>query len=319
MPITITLTADPETGAGVDFNAGYAAYFAGFTPYSMPLFLGPNANRTTEIVHLDQPVTGQEAETRAVFLEGSDFLYTFSNHTVSGTIDTVRLARLGDAWNPQTGDLNLSGDVVSAQQDFITFSGLGITTPAGVRGDVHAIVAGLMGGGPGGTTVNADPLTDIVMGGPQDLRGSTGADRYVGTRFGDTVAGMGGDDTLSGGGGRDRIDGGAGDDLLRGGKGADRFIFRTAAEADGDRIADFSAGQGDLIHLAAIDAVAGLAGNQSFDFIGRAAFSGTAGELRFGLAGGQTRVQGDIDGDGQADFRITLSGSQSLTEEMFVL
>jgi serralysin len=41
-------------------------------------------------------------------------------------------------------------------------------------------------------------------------------------------------------------------------------------------------------------------GNQHFEFIGRAAISGAAGELRFA---GRT-LAGDVDGDGIADFRV---------------
>ena len=39
-------------------------------------------------MHLATPEPSQEAKARAVLLEGSDFLYTFSNHTVSGELDT---------------------------------------------------------------------------------------------------------------------------------------------------------------------------------------------------------------------------------------
>ena len=60
----------------------------------------------------------------------------------------------------------------------------------------------------------------------------------------------------------------------------------------------------DRIDLAAIDADPALAGDQAFTWIGAAAFSGRAGELRVvpGL------VQGDLDGDGLADFEIGLEG-----------
>ena len=69
MTLAITLTADAATGAGVDFNAGFAAFFADFTPFGFPVFLGPEAgDETTQILHLDTPVTGSEAATRAVIL-----------------------------------------------------------------------------------------------------------------------------------------------------------------------------------------------------------------------------------------------------------
>ena len=60
-----------------------------------------------------------------------------------------------------------------------------------------------------------------------------------------------------------------------------------------------------------------------FDFIGTGAFygSGTQGELRyFQLAGpGQTIVEGDIDGNGTADFQIAFVGLISFANTDFVL
>jgi hypothetical protein len=61
-----------------------------------------------------------------------------------------------------------------------------------------------------------------------------------------------------------------------------------------DGIQDFSAG--DLIDLSRIDANTLLDGDQAFEFIGNAAFSKTAGELRFeniSIGGPVWLVQGD--------------------------
>jgi restriction endonuclease Mrr len=54
-------------------------------------------------------------------------------------------------------------------------------------------------------------------------------------------------------------------------------------------------------------------------FIGTAAFSKTAGELRYQEIGGNTYVSGDTNGDGLADFLIRLAGSHALTSSDFVL
>ena len=112
-----------------------------------------------------------------------------------------------------------------------------------------------------------------------------------------------------GGAGGDYLDGGTGSDQLEGGAGADRFYFRTAAEAAGDTITDFSVAQGDRIDLRAIDANASLLGDQGFGWIGGASFGNVAGQLRF--AGGM--LEGDVDGNGVADLQITLSGVASLS------
>jgi hypothetical protein len=75
-----------------------------------------------------------------------------------------------------------------------------------------------------------------------------------------------------------------------------------------DRILDFEAGQ-DKIDLSLIDAISGMGGDQAFAFIGDAAFSNVAGQLRaaFDANANLWTVQGDIDGDGTADFQILLT------------
>ncbi len=128
--------------------------------------------------------------------------------------------------------------------------------------------------------------------------------------------------SLFGAGGADRLDGGAGRDQMTGGAGADRFVFsavtdtgRTSSSAD--RILDFSVGT-DLIDLSALDAIAGGSDN-AFSFIGTDGFSRTSGELRVMTQGGFTRVIGDVNGDGVADFVVVLLGVHSLTASDFVL
>ena len=70
----------------------------------------------------------------------------------------------------------------------------------------------------------------------------------------------------------------------------------------GDEIDDFSRAEGDRIDLSRIDASSTMVGDQAFNFVGSARFTGTAGELRY--ASGE--LQGDVNGDGSADFRIDM-------------
>ena len=70
--------------------------------------------------------------------------------------------------------------------------------------------------------------------------------------------------------------------------------------------------------MSAIDAVKGTAANEAFAFIGAAAFSGQAGQLRAELAGGRIRIEGDRDGDGLADLAILTSSATILASD-FVL
>lgn len=151
------------------------------------------------------------------------------------------------------------------------------------------------------------------------------------TELEDTIYGMGGADTILGAGGADMIDGGAGNDtitgglgadLLIGGTGADRFVLTAAGESSvpaPDVIADFNRAEGDKINLSALDANLAAGGNQSFAFIGTAAFSNRAGQLRYEQAGGDTFVSGDVNGDGKADFLIQLDASLTLIGSDFLL
>lgn len=337
MTLNIKLTA-AKAGSGVNFNTYLTAQFNGFTPYQMPFFLEQTGStETTQILHLDTPVTGREANTRVVLLEGDDFLYTFSNHTVSGTIDTIRLGRLGNAWNASASDLALTNGLVTNMASVVTISGLNITNAAGIAGDVHEIVSGMMGGGPSGTDADADPILDAIWSEAHNVTGTAWNDTYMGTRFGDTVRGGGGADTLYGragadvllggagkdrligGNGADRIEGGTGADILTGGAGSDRFVFRTGAEVAGDRITDFSVAQNDIIDLSAIDANENAAGNQAFRWIGSGAFTGVAGQLRYQVTGSDTRILLDTDGDRSADFSMALTGKPALQADDFIL
>ena len=120
-----------------------------------------------------------------------------------------------------------------------------------------------------------------------------------------------GKDTITGGYGADTIWGNLGADTLRGGLGADVFVYREASESTAgsvDTILDFA--NGDKISLVAIDADgSAVAGNGKFAFIGGAAFSGVAGELRVAqdpnVAGGWF-VEGDTNGDRTADFLLSV-------------
>lgn len=337
MTLTITLTA--QQGEGVDFNDYLTQHFSSFVPYGMPLFnAATGSEETTQIVHLATPEAGAEADTRFVALEGDDFVYTFSNHTISGTIETIRLGALGTAWDAEAADVVLTDGLLTTASTAVTLSGFNITNAAGVAGDVHEIVAGLMGGGLSGGAADASGILAAVWAQAHDVTGSAAADVYSGTRFGDTVQGGGGDDalsglrgndvlkgaagddalaggmgadTLAGGGGADTLAGGGGRDQVTGGAGADHFVYATAAQANGDRITDFALKGGDVIDLSGLD--------DGLSFIGNAGFSGTAGELRFVLRAGETRVQADLDGDGRADFNLVLTGSKALTAEDFLL
>lgn len=125
--------------------------------------------------------------------------------------------------------------------------------------------------------------------------GGTARDVLWGNAVANTLKGMGGDDVLNGYQGADSLYGGVGNDT-----------FQFSHVEKGDQIMDWNAG--DKIDLSKIDASSGAAGDQAFAFVGNAAFSNVAGQLRYD--GGV--LQGDTNGDGVADFTVNVLGSPAL-------
>ncbi|ONG51413.1 hypothetical protein BKE38_16200 [Pseudoroseomonas deserti] len=80
------------------------------------------------------------------------------------------------------------------------------------------------------------------------LWGNSGSNQLWGGDGDDALYGRQGRDKLYGGDGDDLLDGGRDGDWLTGGAGADTFLFR-AGEANGDRVLDFCAAEGDRIRL----------------------------------------------------------------------
>lgn len=161
-----------------------------------------------------------------------------------------------------------------------------------------------------GTAVMGSGFADTVIGSDlaDTIGGGGGHDDIMARGGDDLVTGGNGNDTLGGGDGKDTLVGGAGQDLLTGGAAADCFRFDAVSDstsgANRDVIADFRYGGGDRIDLSLIDADTATAGDQAFAWIGTTAFGHVVGQLRFAAG----VVQGDVDGDGTADFEIALTG-----------
>lgn len=137
------------------------------------------------------------------------------------------------------------------------------------------------------------------------------------------IEGAGGADDIRGSAGADVISGGAGRDLLTSNGGADIFDFDAVSDsglgAAADIVTDFTVDL-DRIDLSTIDASTKSAGNQAFTFIGLSAFGSIAGQLRIDMSDpAVTRILGDIDGNGVADFEIDLIGLPVLTISDFLL
>jgi Ca2+-binding RTX toxin-like protein len=203
--------------------------------------------------------------------------------------------------------------------------GIGKTSVAGGNTETVSHFENVVGS-QGGETIVGNELANLLDGaaGNDSLSGHDGDDRLLGGAGADDLTGGGGNDRLDGGAGSDRLAGSDGADRLTGGLDADSFVFsalgHSTVQPDGrDILLDFDHAQGDLIDVSLIDADRGLAGNQAFAFIGSAAFSGAAGELRTRLVNGNTLVLGDIDGNAVADFGILVKGVTTLQAGDFSL
>jgi len=128
----------------------------------------------------------------------------------------------------------------------------------------------------------------------------------------------GGDDVFIGSSTGERIIGGLGHDVITGGGGADDFDFNAVAEISHDIITDFTSGV-DKIDFATIDARTNLNDDQAFTLIGTSAFTGVSGQLRYDVSGGEAVLQGDVNGDGLADFYVHVLGVASFTTSDFFL
>ena len=86
------------------------------------------------------------------------------------------------------------------------------------------------------------------------------------------------------------------------------------AVATPDTIIDFAEGTlGEMIDLSFIDANTTSAGDQAFLFAGNTA-TVSANSLNWYQSGGNTFVEGDVNGDAVADFRIMLTGLHTLSD-----
>jgi Ca2+-binding RTX toxin-like protein len=121
------------------------------------------------------------------------------------------------------------------------------------------------------------------------------------------------DDTIIASRNNDFLQGNGGIDTLTGGLGADIFRYLSASDSapgSADKILDFTPGT-DKIDLSRIDANTHAASDQAFSWIGSNTFTGngpsSAGELRAYQSGQSWFVEGDTDGDGDADLLIDLT------------
>ena len=139
----------------------------------------------------------------------------------------------------------------------------------------------------------------------------------------DRILGTAGNDTLTGTAIADLFLIGTGQDVITGGDGRDRFQFMPGAlgpqAQNSFTFTDLAPAAGERLDLSRIDAVAGTLANDAFGFIGTAAFSGVAGQLRWADQGTQRLIQGDVNGDSSADLTMIVLGTGPVNSSWFLL
>lgn len=174
------------------------------------------------------------------------------------------------------------------------------------------------------TFVNKGTVNSLVHlgGGNDSFDGSGGSAVTVfGDADNDQLVGSSHNDSLNGGAGIDTLTGGLGRDMLTGGADGDFFDFNSIKDSrkgsSADVIVDFARGT-DKINLGGIDAKKGGGDNQ-FKWIGKKDFHDKKGELHYLKKGGMVIVEGDVTGNGKADFQIKVDDVTKLAANDFLL
>ncbi|MCM8738925.1 hypothetical protein M5E06_33110 [Azospirillum sp. A1-3] len=253
------------TGSAIQLqNVNFAAVIGAVTVTGgdgSQMVWGDSANQTIILGADDDTLHGGSGDDFVGSKTGNDVLYgDDGNDTVKGGEDNDMLYGGGD------NDLvvgNTGQDVLFGNTGADTlFGGQGEDLLHGGRDDDR------LSGDLGSDTLNGDQGNDVLTGGLSDgsmadasgdqlfgnagadvLFGNAGADTLHGGQEADTLYGGRDDDLLFGDLGDDVLIGDLGNDTLSGGAGAD--LFRFSAGSGRDEIADFAAGEGDRIQLAA--------------------------------------------------------------------
>lgn len=266
-------------------------------------------------------------------LAKSDKIVMFGSSTEGGEIDTFVGGKsppkkfnidsageggLIDKFGLGIGDLEKGGVKVSEIKD-----GNKVVTVGSVKADTLDL--DVNGATDGDDLIEGSEARDTLvgLGGLDTLFGFGKSDNLYGGNDDDTIDGGTGNDKLRGGDGDDSLLGGLGADILFGDAGSDVYVFQDVAESTvkpkgRDTIADFAKGE-DIIDLSGIDAIAATAEEDAFTFVAGGSLGGEAGLLVSKSIRGGTLVLGDVDGDGEADLAILLSGKIALEVTDFVL
>jgi VCBS repeat-containing protein len=258
--------------------------------------------------------------------QGTDLVMASINYTLGKYVENLTLTGVADI----SGSGNTLANIINGNAGHnIINGGGGADTLIGGDGNDTYIVDNIgdqviEAAGQGTDEVRSslnwllnDHVENLILTGSRNISGH-------GNELDNLIIGNSGANLLNGHGGADHLIGGGGKDI---------FAFSSADDIgnhpgiSSDDILDFAAG--DHIDLSALDAdINSIGSNDAFQSIGGAAFSHVAGQLRFAVdtsltdpVTGRTGylVEGDMNGDGQADFSLVVHTAKVLTNSDFVL
>lgn len=325
-PTEWAFTPDGEGSVLFDFQVsdgnGSVAHSATTAVQAAAVETTPPASATNSLIGTEaaDDITGTSGDDVIVGHGGNDsILAGLGNDVVFGGDgnDTV-LSSDGDdvIFGGAGNDVIMAGDgadtIYAGAGDDIAFGGSGDDTFVAEVGDGNDIYFGESGS----DTLDMSAMTANVTVKLSDSGSGYAQSSQSGM---DTLYSI---ENVRTGSGNDVIYANEAINLMDGGAGADTFVFGSTLAANKDTIMSFELA--DTLDLSRIDANVTSNGNQAFHLIAGSAFTCAAGELlsRMGTDGeGRdiTFVEGDVNGDGVADFQITLMGSHELTESQFML
>ncbi|MFO1034961.1 MAG: calcium-binding protein [Hyphomicrobiales bacterium] len=258
--------------------------------------------------------------------KGGNFAETVKDSFGSDTItlgggNDIFLAFGGEGDGKDGVGGNLASDTVDGGAGIDTYDGSLVPQDAGygilvnLDGVNHQVVTKGTAGNANSSYIDKIKGFENVTGGDfaDVIFGSSGANVIKGNGSFDELYGFGGNDTLDGGDGADTLTGGLGADILTGGFYFDIFSYDSIKDsgltkATRDTITDFE-DTVDTIDLGDIDANTTLANDQGFSnvlLLGNGTFTAT-GQLRIYQTATGWMIEGEVTGDGKADFSIAVN------------
>src|SRR5262245_37062790 len=133
--ITINLNNVEAHAAGVNYDAYMVSYFADFVFEGWPYITGGQSQFDGDQLIILDNLAGRN--TKSIVMDGLAFSYHFASHTMSGTLQTIKLATLANSYKSDGSfTTDGAGHIINVAAP-VEITGLSISNPRQVRGDFH--------------------------------------------------------------------------------------------------------------------------------------------------------------------------------------